>query len=266
MDNIFLPKFLTFSKDEQKATLEALIFSSDDTVTPDSLYNILISNDAFFKNKSSKNEEDKSNLTDGINLSSDNMKKYFNELIDEINIELQQTFRPFKIVRFAGGYQYATRNEYGELINQFVKSKTKRRLSQATLEVLAIIAYKQPISKPEVEAIRGVNSNEIVNSLIEKNLIKIAGRSEALGKPLLYATTQEFLRVFGLNTLQDLPKLTELEELAESSAFMPEPESLITITVTDDNDLEIIKENNIANFEISENNEIPKIFSKNITE
>ena len=266
MDNIFLPKFLVLSKEEQKATLEALIFSSEETVTPDSLFNILISNDAFLKNRPNKQDEVEDLVeSPSINLSFENIKKYFGELIDEINIELLQTNRPFKIVSFAGGYQYATRNEYGELINQFVKSKTKRRLSQATLEVLAIVAYKQPISKPEIEAVRGVNSNEIVNSLIEKNLIKIAGRSESLGKPLLYATTQEFLRVFGLNSLQDLPKLTELEELAESSAFISEPESVITITVTEEEDLNIVKKTNFSHFEIAENNEIPKILLKNIT-
>jgi segregation and condensation protein B len=82
------------------------------------------------------------------------------------------------------------------------------------LETLAIIAYKQPISKPEIEKIRGVNSNEIVNSLLDKGLIKIVGRSDALGKPLVYGTTEEFLRTFGLYSLEELPKLRELEDMS----------------------------------------------------
>ncbi len=264
METLFLPRFLILSREEQKATLEALIFSSEETVTSDMLFNLLITNDKYYKSKHPKqNDIDDEELTE--NIPQNITPAYFDELILEINNDLVTTNRPFSIVKFAGGYQYSTRNEYGELINQFVKSKTKRRLSQATLEVLSIVAYKQPISKPEIEAIRGVNSNEIVNSLIDRNLIKIAGRSESLGKPLLYATTQEFLRVFGLNSLQDLPKLTELEELAESSAFLPEPESVITINVMENEDMEVIKENNFSTFEISEDNEIPKIKIKNIT-
>ena len=80
---------------------------------------------------------------------------------------------------------------------------------------MAIISYRQPISKPEIESIRGVNSNEIVNTLIDKSLVAIVGRAEVVGKPLLYGTTPEFLRVFGLNTLTDLPKLREIEELLQ---------------------------------------------------
>ncbi len=265
METLYIPKYLTLTRDDQKATIEALIFSSEETVTSDMLYNILITNDKFHKSKNNPPKQFDNDDFDNSDYSPQNITpSYFEELIEEINIELIETKRPFSIVKFAGGYQYSTRNEYGELINQFVKSKTKRRLSQATLEALAIIAYKQPISKPEIESIRGVNSNEIVNSLIDKNLIKIAGRSESLGKPLLYATTQEFLRTFGLNGLQDLPKLTELEELAESSAFLPEPDSVITITVLDDEDINVIKENSFSTFEISENNEIPKLNKKDI--
>ena len=117
-------------------------------------------------------------------------------------------------MEIAGGYQFATRREYGEVIRHLVNLRKKKRLSQAALETIAIVAYRQPITKPEVEQIRGVNSSEIMNSLLDKNLVKIVGRKDSLGKPLLYATTNEFLRVFGLKRLEDLPKLRELEEIA----------------------------------------------------
>jgi segregation and condensation protein B len=114
------------------------------------------------------------------------------------------------------GYQFATTPKHGELLARMVKSKSKKRLSQAALETLAIIAYRQPVSKPEVEVIRGVNSSEVINKLLERNLITIVGRAETVGKPLLYGTTDEFLRLFGLTSLEGLPKPRELEELMEN--------------------------------------------------
>lgn len=140
------------------------------------------------------------------------------ELVDEINDHLTVSERPYRVVRIAGGYQFATTSEFGDVVARLVKSRTKRRLSQAALEALSIIAYKQPISKPEIEAIRGINSNEVINSLVEKNLVTIAGRSDAPGKPLLYGTTDDFLRMFGLHSTKDLPKLRELDELFQHKA------------------------------------------------
>jgi segregation and condensation protein B len=140
------------------------------------------------------------------------------ELVDEINDTLTVSERPYRVVRIAGGYQFATTSEFGEVVSRLVKSRTRRRLSQAALEALSIIAYKQPISKPEIEAIRGINSNEVINSLVEKNLVTLAGRSDAPGKPLLYGTTDDFLRMFGLHSTKDLPKLRELDELFQTKA------------------------------------------------
>lgn len=138
-------------------------------------------------------------------------------LIDDLNQELESTGRVFRVVEVARegskGFQFATNPEHGELLASLVKSKSKKRLSKAGLETLAIIAYRQPVSKPELEVIRGVSSHEIMNRLLEKNLITIVGRSESVGKPLLYGTTDEFLRLFGLQSIADLPKPRELEEL-----------------------------------------------------
>jgi segregation and condensation protein B len=138
--------------------------------------------------------------------------------IEQLNAQLEETVRPYRIVEIAGGYQFATRSEYAEYVSRLFKEKSRRRLSGASLETLAIIAYKQPVSKQDVENIRGVNCDEVLKSLLEKNLITITGRSESVGRPLLYGTTTEFLRHFGLHSVSDLPKPRELEELMKEEA------------------------------------------------
>lgn len=185
------------SEGQQRAIIEALIFASDEPMTAAMLAQILQLDE---QNPDSEDQ---------------NYTTYFDEVITEINADLAQTARPYRIVTIAGGYHFATTAEQGEYVQKLLKAKSRRRLTQATLETLAIISYRQPISKPEIEAIRGVNSNEIVNSLIEKDLVAIVGRAEVIGKPLLYGTTKEFLRIFGLNALTDLPKLREIEELLQ---------------------------------------------------
>lgn len=185
------------SEAQQRAIVEALIFASDEPMTAVVLAQIL--------------QLDEQN-PDGED---QNYTTYFDNIIAEINADLALTARPYRIVTVAGGYHFATTAEQGEYVQKLLKAKSRRRLTQATLETLAIISYRQPISKPEIEAIRGVNSGEIVNSLIEKDLVTIVGRAEVIGKPLLYGTTKEFLRIFGLNALSDLPKLREIEELLQ---------------------------------------------------
>ncbi len=138
------------------------------------------------------------------------------ELLNEEYLERQRAFR---IVEIAGGYQFATRPEYAEYVVRLFKEKSRRRLSGAALETLAIIAYKQPVSKLDVENVRGVNCDEVLKSLLEKNLITITGRAEAVGRPLLYGTTGDFLRHFGLPTITDLPKPREIEELMKEESI-----------------------------------------------
>jgi segregation and condensation protein B len=206
--------FINLAYEEQKKVLEAIIFSAEFPVTEDYLRRVLVSDFMAVKLREEAND-DQQTITDEYaqQIVGDN---FFSILIDSINEDLMSTNRPFKIIKSAGGWAYAVKTEYGELLSRVLKARITKRLSQASLEVLSIIAYKQPVSKPEIEQIRGVNSNEIVNSLIDKNLIRIVGRSDSLGKPLLYATTNEFLRTFGLNSLKDLPKLKEIEEIAGS--------------------------------------------------
>jgi segregation and condensation protein B len=247
------PEFLKLSEDDQKASVEAIIFAAEEPISTKQLFNILIAGDFAYEENADINDEEKS---EQITLEQEMKNKYeftletIDSLVSSINMDLFETGRPFEIVQYGGGYQFSTRREYGHLVQKFMKSKSKKRLSQAALEALAIIAYKQPISKPEIEQIRGVNSNEIVNSLMDKGFVKIAGRSESLGKPLLYATTQEFLRAFGLNSLKDLPKLRELDDIAGSDITLPDNDSEITFSVDNAKDIEDIDKAGISKIEI----------------
>lgn len=115
--------------------------------------------------------------------------------------------------RVAEGFQLVTRPQHGAFVKNFLKAQNLRRLSPAGVESLAIVAYKQPVTNAEVSAIRGTESGQVLRNLLEKKLVRIAGRKDIVGKPLLYATTKEFLVHFGLNSLDDLPSFRELEEI-----------------------------------------------------
>lgn len=119
----------------------------------------------------------------------------------------------FRIIEVAGGFVFATQEQFASWVGKLAKERARRRLSPTAVETLAIIAYKQPITKAEVEFIRGVNVDYIINALLEKDLIQITGRQNSPGRPLLYGTTQKFLEHFGLNELTDLPKPREISEL-----------------------------------------------------
>jgi segregation and condensation protein B len=127
-------------------------------------------------------------------------------LVRELNGLYEQSGRAFRIEQVAGGYQMLTLPEHGAAIKKLVQRETDAKLTRAALETLAIIAYKQPILRVDVESIRGVASGETIRSLMEKHLVKIAGRADEPGRPILYGTTKRFLEVFGLNALGDLPK------------------------------------------------------------
>ncbi len=139
--------------------------------------------------------------------------------IDELNREYDEGGRAFRIVNVAGGYQFATRPEYGAWLGAMVREKAKRKLSVSALETLAVIAYKQPVTKPEIEAIRGVNADYVMRTLLERNLVTIVGRAATPGRPLLYGTTRDFLKHFGLNDLSELPKPREIDELLAEAQY-----------------------------------------------
>ncbi len=133
--------------------------------------------------------------------------------IAAVNAKYDADGTGFHIVEIANGYQYATRKENAQWVSYLFKERSKRRLSNSALETVAIIAYKQPITKPEIESIRGVNVDYVLHNLLEKELVTVTGRAETVGRPLLYGTTQKFLKVFALKSLDDLPKLREIDEI-----------------------------------------------------
>lgn len=151
------------------------------------------------------------------------LRKCLKELVEE----WEALNRGFLLSEIAGGYQFRTDPRYSEDISNYNKKIKKFRLSRAALEVTAIIAYKQPVTKVEIEAIRGVDSSGVINVLMERRVIEIKGRKEVIGKPFLYGTTAEFLEVFGLKTLNDLPTLKELDEITQNlePSITPVPEN-----------------------------------------
>lgn len=182
-----------------KNVVEALIFSSDEPLSESEIIRTI---------KGIDGEDAEIN------------SQIISDIINELNEDYKRQGISFGVVKIAGGYLFGTREEYSKYIGFLSTEKSKRRLSQAALETLAIIAYKQPITKPEIESIRGVNSDYILASLLEKKLITISGRAETIGRPLLYSTTKEFLMYFGLNSIQDLPKPREIEEIMKDEDFI----------------------------------------------
>jgi segregation and condensation protein B len=136
--------------------------------------------------------------------------------------ELEQEGRGLRLAEIAGGFRLLTKQEYAGWIKRLDKSKSTAKLSRSALESLAIIAYKQPIVRSEIEEIRGVETSGVVRTLLERKLVRIVGRKEVPGRPIMYGTTKYFLEHFGLNDLSQLPPLREFKELGESEqALLP---------------------------------------------
>lgn len=188
------------------SVIEALIFSSDDSLSAEEIIRAV---------KSIDGEEIELNKND------------VDSAVDLLNQKYIDNGNAFRILRIANGYLYATLEAFAKYVGYLSSERAKRRLSQAALETLSIIAYKQPITKPELESIRGVNSDYILTALLEKNLIAIKGRAETVGRPLLYGTTDEFLKYFGLNNLSDLPKPRELEEIMQDEDFIEQKRKIM---------------------------------------
>ena len=138
--------------------------------------------------------------------------KHVREHIEKLNEKYKTGSHAFKIEQIAGGYQMRTLGSYNYWLKKLVRARDESKLSPAALETLAIIAYKQPVIRADIESIRGVAAGEMIRSLMAKGLVKIAGRAEVLGRPMMYGTTKKFLEIFGLNSLKDLPKIEELKK------------------------------------------------------
>ncbi|TKJ38975.1 MAG: SMC-Scp complex subunit ScpB [Planctomycetes bacterium B3_Pla] len=132
--------------------------------------------------------------------------------IKNLNEKYQANNNAFRIEQIAGGFQMLTLSPYNHWLKKLLRVRSDTKLSAAAMETLAIIAYKQPVIRADIEAIRGVAAGEVIRSLCYKGLVKIIGRAEILGRPMLYGTTKKFLELFGLNTLKDLPKIEELKK------------------------------------------------------
>jgi len=137
--------------------------------------------------------------------------------IDELRRDYDAAGHAFELAEIAGGWRIMTRPDYTRRIEAMLKGERRVRLSRAALEVLAVVAYRQPCTRVDVDDVRGVNSGGALATLIERGLLRIAGRAESLGRPLLYATTDVFLGHLGLNALEDLPNLAEIEALLASA-------------------------------------------------
>jgi len=138
--------------------------------------------------------------------------KQLRQHIKNLNDKYQANNNAFRIEQIAGGYQMLTLSDYNHWLKKLLRVRSDTKLSPAALETLAIIAYKQPVIRADVEAIRGVQVGEIIRNLMYKGLVKIVGRAEVLGRPMLYGTTKKFLEIFGLNSLKDLPRIEELKK------------------------------------------------------
>ena len=143
----------------------------------------------------------------GTTFSDNEIAAHIESLRDKYNSDQYSV----EIVEIAGGFRFMTKALYHHTIGTYLRQNTHKKLSKSALESLAIIAYKQPVTKTEIESIRGVNSDYTIQKLLEKDLIEISGRSEGPGKPLLYSTTSKFTDYFGLKTIDDLPKVKELD-------------------------------------------------------
>lgn len=173
--------------DSIRLNIEALIFASEQSLTVHDILQVLIS-----AGEENIKEED------------------ILEHLDQIRIKYQDENYAIALTPLNGGYQFLTKKEYYKLVNLLQIQKSKKRLSQAALETLSIIAYRQPITKLEIEQIRGVNCDYSIQKLLEKELITISGKAETIGKPLLYSTSQLFMDYFGINSSAELPHLKDI--------------------------------------------------------
>jgi len=166
-----------------ESVIEAILFASDEPLTDSRIANIV-----------------------------ETTGKQVRQSIKALNERYESNNHAFRIEQIAGGYQMLTLTSYNHWLKKMLRARSDTKLSPAAMETLAIIAYKQPIIRADIEAIRGVAVGEVIRSLMYKGLVKIVGRAEVLGRPMLYGTTKKFLGIFGLNSLKDLPKVEELKD------------------------------------------------------
>ena len=151
------------------------------------------------------------------------------EAVDRLNSIYEESDRTFRIELWAEGFRMATVSSVAPFLKSYFNREQEQRLSRSLMETLSIVAYKQPVTKPEIDFVRGVDSGYAVNKLLEKGIVDVVGRSESLGRPLLYGTTHFFLEQFGLKDLSGLPDLREIEEILDDPAFNKERAKLLEL-------------------------------------
>ena len=147
--------------------------------------------------------------------------------LENTRMQFRSELYAFELVEIAGGFQFMTKGAYHNTVAVHLKQTTKKRLSQAALETLALVAYKQPVTKTELEEIRGVNCDYALQKLLEKELVVISGRSEGPGRPLLYSTSDKFMDYLGIQSLNDLPKPKDFKEVENTVGDLPSAEETI---------------------------------------
>lgn len=201
---------------------EAIIFAADEPVSPGRIAEII------------------AEVTGWSEVTPDDV----DETVDELNEEYAADDRALEIHEWGGGYRMATRSSLSPFVKTLFVGEQETSLSRSLMETLAVIAYRQPVTRPEVDFIRGVNSDYGIRKLLEMGLVDVKGRADSLGRPLLYETTPLFLEQFGLQTLDDLPTLREVEELLDDPAFDEERAKLLRLDAEDESSVELLEEMN----------------------
>lgn len=213
------------------SVIEALIFASEEPISGQKIKSIIV-----------ENEEQ-------IEISEETVSDF----VDKLNTRYDENGLSFRIERIAKGYTFVTQKKFHYWLSVFQHENAYRKLSQSAIESLAIVAYKQPITKPEVDQIRGVDSGYILRQLMEKALIEVSGRSDSPGKPLLYTTTSHFLRHFGINSVDDLPKPREIEEILKDDDMAEHRQLLLEQSmIMEEEEKEISEEDQSNNTEEDE--------------
>jgi segregation and condensation protein B len=216
------------TNEERRAALEAIIYAADDPATVEQLADAL-------------GEE----------------KLAVQASLDELEASYASEERGVEVRQVAGGYKMYTKPQHHDLVRRFIKSlRPPLRLTMPALETLAVIAYKQPVTAPEIQEIRGVNTSGVLKTLLDKRLITTAGRKEVIGRPILYRTSKEFLMRFGLSDLQELPSLKEFEALAREA--LGSDEGLAPPNVGDESVLDAVPERVAASEAVAAANEAPE--------
>ncbi len=187
------------------SVVEALIFSSPEPIKSDKICAIIARGD------------------ENLQLESEAITSF----IEKLNERYEENGLAFSIIKTGGGYTFATRKRFERWLSIFQHENAYRKLTSSAIETLAIVAYKQPITKPEVDDIRGVDSGYMLRQLLEKALIEVSGRLKAPGKPLLYVTTEQFLKHFGINSIDELPKPREIEEILKDDEMADHRQFLV---------------------------------------